>query len=434
MLRLAAILATSLWASTPDTPDLFRAIERNDPDAVRAILLKAPLAPNPFGVTPLGYACELGHLEVAKILVEQKQPIEQLGPGGETPLMLAARNGNAALVELLLAQGANPNTTTPTGQTALMWAAAEGHAAVVEQLLAAGAQRDAKLKAGFNAWFFAVREGRIAVVESLLRAGVDINQKFAAAPNAPRRGRAPRPGSAALLLATVNGHFELAARLLDLGADPNAIDAGWTALHAITGVRKPGGGDNDPPPVGSGNLSSLDLVRKLKEKGADLNARMTKKINVGLTSLNTIGATAFILAAKSADAPMLRLLAELGADPHIPTADGANAFIVGAGLGTRSPGEDAGTEAEVAEALAVIHAQKVDINAVDQNGETAMHGAAYRNSPAAVRFLASHGADPKIWNTKNKQGWTPLRIAEGYRFGNFKPSPVTVEAIRVLLP
>jgi uncharacterized protein len=71
-----------------------------------------------------------------------------------------------------------------------------------------------------------------------------------------------------------------------------------------------------------------------------------------------------------------------------------------------------------------------DINAVDNNGETAMHGAAYKNLPGAVEFLAAHGANIEIWNRPNKHGWTPLTIAEGYRFGNYKPSAVTVAAFQ----
>ena len=74
-----------------------------------------------------------------------------------------------------------------------------------------------------------------------------------------------------------------------------------------------------------------------------------------------------------------------------------------------------------------------DINAVDNNGETAMHGAAYKNSPLAVEFLAAKGAKSEIWDKQNKQGWTPLRIAEGYRFGNFKPSLVTVDAFHRMM-
>ena len=108
-------------------------------------------------------------------------------------------------------------------------------------------------------------------------------------------------------------------------------------------------------------------------------------------------------------------------------------MIVAAGLGTRSPGEDAGTESEVVEALQVAFDLGVDINAVDNNGETAMHGAAYKNLPGAVEFLAAHGAKIDIWNRKDKQGWTPLIIAQGHRFGNYKPSPVTVAAIEKIL-
>lgn len=180
-------------------------------------------------------------------------------------------------------------------------------------------------------------------------------------------------------------------------------------------------------------MTSLQMVKKLVEHGADLNARMTKKVGFGLTSLNTMGATPFLLAARTGDAELMRALAALGADPRIPTADGATPLIVAAGLGTRSPGEDAGTEAEVVEAVAVALELGNDIDAVDKNGETAMHAAAYKNLPAVVEFLASKGANPAVWNRRNRQGWTPLIIAEGHRFGNYKPSPVTVAAFHKVL-
>jgi uncharacterized protein len=159
-----------------------------------------------------------------------------------------------------------------------------------------------------------------------------------------------------------------------------------------------------------------------------LNARMTKKVNFGLTGLNTLGATPFFLAAKTADAQLMRELAKLGADPLLTNADNSTPLMAAAGLGTRSPGEDAGTESEVVEALQVALDLGADLNAVDKNGETAMHGAAYKNLPGAVQFLAAKGADIEVWNRKNSHGWTPLRIAEGYRFGNFKPSPDTIAA------
>ena len=97
--------------------------------------------------------------------------------------------------------------------------------------------------------------------------------------------------------------------------------------------------------------------------------------------------------------------------------------MAAAGLATRSPGEEAGTEAEVLEAVEVALDLGADVNAVDNNGETAMHGAAYKNLPKVVQFLAAKGAKIDVWNRKNKYGWTPLTIAEGYRFGNLSRRP-----------
>ena len=62
-----------------------------------------------------------------------------------------------------------------------------------------------------------------------------------------------------------------------------------------------------------------------------------------------------------------------------------------------------------------------------------MHGAAYKNLPKVVKFLAAKGAKIEVWNSTNKFGWTPLTIADGYRFGNFKPSPDTEAAVREVM-
>lgn len=442
LLLLCGIVAAGLSAATEGdgTTPLHRAAHQDDVAAARQLLAAggAPDAANRYGITPLSLACTNGSGPMVELLLKAGANPNGLLPGGETPLMQAARTGGIEPVRALLAAGATVDSTEAArGQTALMWAAAEGHVAVVEMLIEAGATRDRRLASGFTPLLFAVREGRIGVVRALLERGVDVNQTIETVKSpggAPNQGRiAPRSGVSALHLAVSNAHFELAGVLLDAGADPNAIGPGWTPLHAITWVRKPGGGDNDPAPRGSGTLSSLDLVRKLATHGANLNARQTRRINAGLTSLNTKGATPFLLAARTGDAELMRLLAKLGADPLIPNADGATPLIVAAGLGTRSPGEDAGAEAEVLEAVQAAIDLGNDPNAVDHNGETAMHGAAYKNLPAVVQTLADRGARPEVWNRPNKQGWTPLTIAEGRRFGNFKPSPETAAAIRRVL-
>ncbi len=129
----------------------------------------------------------------------------------------------------------------------------------------------------------------------------------------------------------------------------------------------------------------------------------------------------------------MQLLLELGADPHIPNADNCPPLLAAAGIGTLAPGEEAGTEAEAIAAVELLLELGVDINAVDANGETAMHGAAYKSLPDMVRLLARRGADIRIWNQEDKYGWTPLLIAEGYRPGNFKPSAETVAALHEVM-
>jgi uncharacterized protein len=390
-------------------------------------------AANRYGVTPLTLACTNGNAAIVELLLEAGADPNTKLRGGETALMTAARTGRLGPVKALLARGADVDAKERRGQTALMWAAAEGHAEVVGALLEAGADFRTPLPSGFTPLFFAVREGRIEVVRVLLKAGADVNEAMQ-----PKRvaSRGPARGTAPLILAVENGHFELAVVLLEAGADPNDQRSGFTALHALTWVRKPNRGDDesgDPAPTGSGNLSSLQLVPKLVEHGADVNARLERGQS-GRGVLSRVGASPFLLAAMTDDVPYMRTLVELGADPKIPNATHSTPLMAAAGLGCLAPTEEAGTEDEAIEAVKQAIELGNDVNAVDDNGETAMHGAAYKNFPRVVQLLADHGAKVEMWNHKNKYGWTPLSIAEGHRPGNFKPSPETIAALhRIML-
>jgi ankyrin repeat protein len=403
---------------------------------IAGLLLRAGAnarAANRYGVTPLAMACTNGSAGMIGLLLNAGADPNAALPGGETPLMTAARTGSLEAVKALLSRGAVVDAKDENrGQTALIWAAAEGHTAVVQELIAAKADFRTRLPSGFTPLLFAVREGRLPVVRVLLEAGADVNEMIPV-DGAKRRGyggRLPPAGTSALLLAVNNAHFELAAELLDAGANPNIDLTGYTVLHAITAVRKPGVGDNDPAPEGSGRTSSLELVKKLAAKGADVNARMTKRVNLNNTRANELGATPFFLAALTADAELMKTLAALGADTRLTNVENSTPLMAAAGLATRSPGEDAGTESEVLEAVQVLLDLGADVNAVDKNGETAMHAAAYKNLPKVVKFLAEKGARIDVWNKEDKFGWTPLAIAVGYRFGNFKPSPDTEAAVR----
>jgi ankyrin repeat protein len=392
-------------------------------------------AANRYGITPLSLACTNGNAAMIELLLTAGADPNTTLPGGETALMTAARTGRLEAVRALLAAGAAVNAKEERrGQTALGWAAAEGHADVVRALLAAGGDVTARLPSGLTPFLLAVRQGHMDVVGAFLAAGVDVNEGVPVGGRRQGYGGGPPPaGMSPLLLAVRNGHFELAAALLDAGADPNGGAAGYTVLHAITVVRKPGVGDNDPAPAGSGALSSLDFVRKLVARGADVNARMTRRPNLNNTRLNELGATPFMLASLTADVDLMRLLVSLGADPSIPNVENSTPLIVAAGLATRSPGEDAGTEEEVIAAIELLLGLGADINAVDANGETAMHAAAYKNLPKVVRLLAARGAKIEVWNQPDRWEWTPLAIAVGYRFGNFKPHAETEAAIRAVM-
>jgi ankyrin repeat protein len=411
------------WAAQHDDPEIADALLRAGANVKAA---------SRYGITPLSIACTNGNAAMIDRLLKAGADPNAPLPGGETPLMTAARTGTLAAVKMLLAGGAKVDGKDDRrGQTALTWAAAEGHAAVVQTLVDAGAEFRAPLPSGFTPLMLAVRQGHINVVRALLTAGADVNE---AVPSAGRRrgygGGAPPAGTTPLLLAVRNAHFELASVLLDAGANPNAAVPGYTVLHAITAIRRPGIGDNDPAPEGSGSMSSLELVKRLAAKGADVNARMTRRANLNNTRAHELGATPFWLAALTCDPELVKLLASLGADPSITNAENSTPLMVAAGIASRSPGEDPGDDMGVVETLQALLDLGADINAVDRNGETAMHGAAYRNSPEAVRFLAAKGAKIDIWNKDDKFGWTPLAIAVGYRFGNFKPSPPTEAAIR----
>jgi ankyrin repeat protein len=404
------------------------AVYRDDLDGTEMLLeagADASVA-NRYGVEPLSLACQNGNAKIVKRLLEAGADANAELRGGETVLMTASRTGVLEVVRDLIASGAMVNATERNGQTAIMWAAAAGHADVVDALIDAGADFRQTLRSGFNPFFFAVRQGHIDVVLRLLAAGVDVNEPIDPARKA---GNGPAGGTSSLLLAVENGHFELAEVLLREGADARDPRLGYTALHAITWVRKPLRGDGDPPPIGSGSTSSLELVRSLVAHGADVNA-VHGKHPAGNYRLNRTGATPFLLAAETGDIPLMKLLLELGADPTIANADHVTPLLAASGVGVLSNGDEtAGTEEEAIQAVQLLLDLGADINAVDDQGKTAMHGAAFKSWTKLVQFLADHGADVNVWNRENSRGWTPLLIAQGHRPGNFRPSVETIEAV-----
>ena len=398
-----------------------------------------------YGVTPLYLACRVGSADVIDRLLEVGADAAAVMPEGDTLLMTAARVGTAEGVASLLAHGANVNAREHSkGQTALMWAAAENHADVVQTLIDAGADVHARsttdytaenaregerlrdLAIGrkvdtFTAFAFAARGGHIETLEVLLEAGADVNGTLSG-------------GMSGLVLAVASARFDAAVFLLERGADPNASEQGWTALHQLAWTRKPNTGNNNPGPVSRGSVGSLTLGEALLAHGADINARVTREpdpIYVGRNGASQVRATALGLAAKNVDVPFIRLLLAHGADPLIPTERGTIPMMAAAGVGIWAHGENPGTLEEAAEAVKLFLDLGVDPTTVDADGNTALHGAALRGATDAARQLVEVGAALEV---KNQRGWTPFRVADGvYLYDGFKRAPETAALIRQLM-
>ena len=400
-----------------------------------------------LGVTPLWAACENGSAAMVQRLLQAGANPNVALSSGETILMTAARTGNADVVEQLLAKGADVNAKEHAygRQTALMWAVAQQHADVVEVLLAHGADVHARSdgwtevvktsieasnpayvvdlpQGGYTPLLFAARVGGLASAKLLVAAGADLNDE---APS----------GTSAMVVAAHSGHGELAAFLVEKGADPSTAGAGYTALHAAIL-------QNDE-----------QLAGALLEHGADPNAPVLKSTPVRRASADFyfhpsfVGATPFWLAARFGAPAIMRLLAEHGADPlfvHQPAywggqlrdfgdrpwiEDGKTTAVMAAvGLGGRSPLFAVGWSDRIAEATPVgghgpdrveletvtLEAVRVavelgvDVNTANADGNTALHVAAARGHDTVIEVLVSNGATLDV---TNNEGETPLALA-----------------------
>jgi ankyrin repeat protein len=329
----------------------------------------------------------------------------------------------------LIARGADVNATEPShGQTALMWAVSRQRDAIVQKLIAAGADVHARSRVrrrtvqlatrygdqnsvrgvteidlgGFTPLLFAARAGNVESAAHLLAAGADLN---VVAPN----------GASALVVAAHSGNGPVAAYLVERGADVNLAEAGYTALHAAI------------------LLGDLPLVRALVARGADPNASLAKGTPSRYYSKdyafneNLVGATPIWLAARFGEPEMMRALAAGGADPHRTMKDGTtvlmSAILPTRGVGTfragdrreryqgpadvaaKGEGEDEEITVRTVTAALEIGA---DANAVNNEGDTALHLAAGLALNKVVQLLVDRGARLDV---KNKRELTPLGMA-----------------------
>ena len=420
--------------------------------------------PNDLRVTPLMLAATNGSSMMIEKLLRAGADASSTRSSGETALMMASRSGSLDSVKLLLAAGANVNAATERGQTALMWAGAEKHPLIVRTLLEAGADANARTAAkkpannnyagrrddevakgprpvlkdnealnpeyrrdllraregarsegGFTPFLYAVLSGDIETARAMLDGGAKINEPAA-------------DGTTALTLALIKLHEPLALFLLDRGADPNAAGSGFAPLHiaSATGQHK--------------------ALKGLLDRGAKPNIRLEKPVSLteafvtgtrvspGAGWADIKGATPFMVAARSVDATAMRMLLDGGADPKQKADDGTTAVMLAAGLGKRA-NADIGyytwDEPRAIEAIELGLKMGIDVNAANQDGETALHAASYHAAKSIIQVLVDRGAN---LNATNWQNQTPLLIAQGHLIccTTFVRHPDTAELLRKL--
>jgi len=234
---------------------------------------------------------------------------------------------------------------------------------------------------GLTALTLAAREGDIESAKLLLDKGANVNQ-------------VTEYGWSALLTATNNRHYKLAEYLIERGADVNLANKGnWTPLYLATDNRNIEGGDF---PVPKPDLDNLEYIKFLLDHGANPNARakdntLTRTIFTMQWFLES-GATPFVRAAQSSDLDLLKLLLQHGADPMIKTDFADTALTAAAGIGwVEGVTYEHSAQANI-ETVKFLLELGLDPNAANQDGRTALMGAAMKGRNAVVQMLVDRGA------------------------------------------
>ena len=383
-------------------------------------------AVNDYGATPMSEAAERGDAALIRTLLKAGADVESANPEGQTALMTVARTGNVEAARVLLAAGAKVNAVEQwRGQTALMWAAAQGHPDMVRLLVKAGAQVNARSlvrqwprkvsaeprpqnrpSGGFTALLLAAREGCAGCAKALVEGGAAINLGD--------------PDSITpLLMAVLNARFDTAAYLIKAGADVNRWDTwGRAPLYsAVDYNTTPRGGRPDRPSADV--TTALDVTRLLLEKGA--NPDMQLKLfppyrslgqDRGGDTLLTVGTTPLIRAAKAGDVESVALLLQYKANPDLPNSLGVTPFMAAAGIGSTTIDIRARfrNEQRGIDTAKLLRAAGANVNAVRDNGQAAVHGAALWGWNGFVAYLAQTGARLDI---RDQAGATALDVAMG---------------------
>ncbi|MES2603616.1 MAG: ankyrin repeat domain-containing protein, partial [Pseudomonadota bacterium] len=391
-------------------------------------------AKNSYGASAMSEAALLGDAKLLTLLLKAGADPESMNADGQTALMVVARSNNLAAAEALLKAGADVNAMEQwRGQNAVIWAAGQSQPEMLQLLLKAGGdpnsrafvnERTRQISAerrfqwrpagGITALIYAAREGCVECVKLLVEAGAELDQGDA-------------ENVTPLLAAVINMHFDTAKYLVEAGANVNKWSfRGENPIYSAVDVNTvPHGGYPDRPTTDA--TSSLDMIRILLEAGANPNLQLKLqptyrhiKDDRGADGMLGIGATPLLRAAKAHDMPAMELLLAHGALPNLPNRNGTTPLMAAAGLGANSIDTRGDYTTPLAgqlsqQAMAVLLKNGAELNAIDSNGRTALHGAAGWGWNEAVSFLIEQGADIKL---ADRNGLTAMDVALGKTAGS----------------
>ncbi len=377
---------------------------------------------NAYGATPMTLAAEVANTDILKLLLEVGADADSPNPEGQTALMAVARTGNVAAAQLLLDHGATVDAREHWGgQTALMWASARRHPEMMQLLIAKGADVNARSidrdyqrhvtaegrpktldSGGLTPLLYAARENCGACVDVLLKNHADIDL--------------PDPdGVSPLLLAIMNANWDLAKQLVAAGADVNQWDIYGEAplLTAVDLRNRVDGGRASIDPLNA--TRGLAIVSLLLERGADPNMQLLFK-PAHVRGLNyTRGATPLSRAAFNGDLEVVKLLLAHGADATLSMAD--RQTPIHCVLAGRAP------EPQALELIKVLQKAGTDVNVIalvnhpeEIRGGTALHYAVRKRYKEVIKLLASSGID---MNAVDQDGLTALDYTQSRGFMPF---------------
>ena len=354
---------------------------------------------NGAGDTPLHLAVSEWESDVAAMLLEAGADPNWRNLQGLSPLHLVAADlrADTVLAALLLASGADPNVLDNGGGTPLHRAVTHPDPVIAKLLLRAGAELEARDSQGQTPLQWAMNAWRAngPAIEALLDAGADVRVR-------DQNGESP------LHRAVELQDRRLVARLLELGADPNAAGLGGrTALH-LAGWR--------PAPVLQELLAAdADVNARTLDGWSPLHSAATARDLTSLTTLLATGAdvnardndgeTPLHQAARIRVLPNVAALLSAGADANATTAAGDTPlhYVVGwtSVWTARPPSAEqmAGFFSQDTAIAAALIRAGADVNARNNGGDTPAWLARKSRNTRLVDALVDFGAEPDAADT-----------------------------------